>query len=104
VIVFNGVKLFDPPEQAWYGKPGEKFDVVLKEDYDKLEKTTIYTGECNALNADKANRLEAALRRARPYVLNHECADAAELEAQGLTLRAIDLALRSVSSDAGEQQ
>lgn len=48
-------------------------------------------------------RLEAALRRARPYVLNHEFADAAELEACGLTLHAIDAALGSVQETEGEQ-
>lgn len=44
---------------------------------------------------DRIRALEAALRRARPYVLNHDCADAAELEATGLTMRAIDQALGS---------
>lgn len=48
-----------------------------------------------AMLAYAVEQLSAVLRRARPYVLNHDCADAAELEAMGLTMRAIDQALGS---------
>jgi hypothetical protein len=45
---------------------------------------------------ERIGALEAALRRARSYVLHHDCADASELEALGLTMREIDLAFGSV--------
>ena len=75
-------------------------EVVRRVDYDKLEATTKYIGDCNARNADRANRLEAALRRARPYVYNAAVADAADLEARHSTLSEIDGLLPQANPEA----
>lgn len=48
----------------------------------------------------RLRELEAALRQARPYVDQARCADAAELEAQGCTLRLIDAAFPEETPEA----
>lgn len=84
-------------------------EVVLRKDYDLLESSAKYFGECNAKNADEANLLgkrvkdlEAALRQSRPYVYNAEVADAADLEARYATLSLIDGVLPQSTSKGVE--
>lgn len=94
-----------------YGLSGDKVPVELAERFRariraleaalaKLDTTAKYLGDCNARNADKANRLEAALRQSRPYVYNAEVADAADLEARYCVLSVIDALLPQTETSA----
>jgi hypothetical protein len=70
--VFNNVMLFNPPEQAWYGKPGEKFDVVLASDYESLRKR--FEKACGELTArdTRIADLEAAINACNLSLKSYE--------------------------------